>query len=255
VSPERLDFVTAGRLFEYTFTVHKSDVLAEELHKLFASNERQCSKPMDHEYCPVGFLREHAHKVAAIGLRIAVDDLQLRWSWQAQIRYDAKKSVADKALTAWQEHIQYCPTCRDARVRLEPDELKPDVVASPVLLLVDDSPLFLQLLGEMLQGTYKIAAALSSGAEVVEQAAALLPDLIILDISLGAVNGFEVARRLKIAGCPAKIIFLTLHEDMAFVAAAFTLGASGFVCKSRLATDLENAIVTVFSGGRFGSVP
>ena len=106
----------------------------------------------------------------------------------------------------------------------------------------------------MLQQTYNIAAALSNGAAVVEQAAALVPDLIILDISLGDVNGFEIARRLKKAGCPAKIIFLTLHEDMDFARAAFGLGASGYVFKSRLTTDLENAIAIVLSGGQFSSI-
>ena len=49
----------------------------------------------------------------------------------------------------------------------------------------------------MLEPTYKIAAALCNGAAAVDQAAALHPDLIILDISLGDVSGFEVARRLK----------------------------------------------------------
>jgi len=106
----------------------------------------------------------------------------------------------------------------------------------------------------MLEPTYTIAAALSCGATAVEQAAALLPDLIILDISLGDMSGFEVARRLKRAGCPAKIIFLSLHEDMDFVGAAFGLGASGFVFKSRLTTDLETAIAAVLSGGHFSTI-
>ena len=97
----------------------------------------------------------------------------------------------------------------------------------------------------MLEPAYTIVAALSCGAPVTEQAITLLPDLIILDISLGDISGFEVARRLKRAGCAAKIIFLSLHEDMDFVGAAFGLGASGFVFKSRLSTDLENAIAAV----------
>jgi DNA-binding NarL/FixJ family response regulator len=63
-----------------------------------------------------------------------------------------------------------------------------------------------------------------------------------------------VTRRLKNAGCPAKVIFLTLHEDMDFVSAAFGLGASGYVFKSRLSTDLETAMSTVLSGGHFSSI-
>jgi DNA-binding NarL/FixJ family response regulator len=43
------------------------------------------------------------------------------------------------------------------------------------------------------------------------------------------MTGFEVARSLRDRGCPAKIIFLTLHEDADFVNVAFDLGASGYV--------------------------
>jgi CheY-like chemotaxis protein len=209
---------------------------------------------MDRLHCPLGSLREEAQRTAAIGLRIAMDNLRLRWSWPAQMAYDEAKKTANEALTAWNDHIRNCEICRDARSGFLPAGTNSELVTAPVILLVDDNHALLELLVGMLQQTYKIAAALSNGAAVVEQAAALLPDLIILDISLGDVSGFEVARRLKKAGCPAKIIFLTLHEDMDFAGAAFGLGASGYVFKSRLTTDLENAIATVLSGGQFSSI-
>jgi CheY-like chemotaxis protein len=208
---------------------------------------------MDRSHCPEGFLREEAQRVAAIGLRIATDNLRLKWSWQAQMRYEEKKSAADMALTAWNEHLQFCPICRDARSDTESAETK-TAANSPALLLVDDNPALLELLIEILQPSFRILGTLCHGAAVVEQAAILLPDLIILDISLGDLSGFEVARRLKKAGCPAKIIFLSLHQDMDFVGAAFGLGASGYVFKSRLSTDLENAIEVVLSGGHFSSI-
>ncbi len=209
---------------------------------------------MDRTHCPEGFLREDAQKVAAIGLRIATDNLRLNWSVEAQMRYEEKKSAADKAFTAWNEHVQYCPVCRDARSGVEPAATKTAARDAPTLLLVDDNPALLELLVEMLQPCYRIAGMLSHGAVVAEQAAILVPDLIILDLSLGDVSGFEVARRLKKTGSPAKIIFLSLHQDMDFVGAAFGLGASGYVFKSRLSTDLENAIEVVLSGGHFSSI-
>ena len=216
--------------------------------------ERHQNKPMDHLHCPLGSLREEAQKTAAIGLRIATDNLRLRWSERGQMAYEEAKKTADEALAAWNEHIRNCEICRDAKPELVPARTNSGFVTAPTILLVDDNHAVLELLVGMLEPTYKIGAALCNGNAVVDQAAALLPDLIILDVSLGDISGFEVARRLKRAGSPAKIIFLSLHEDMDFVGAAFGLGASGYVFKSRLTTDLENAIAAVLSGGQFSSI-
>lgn len=121
------------------------------------------------------------------------------------------------------------------------------------LLLADDNPEVLETLIDMLQPAFEIAGAFPNGASLLQQSAALNPDLIILDISLGDVTGFEVAKRLKMSGCPAKIIFLTVHENIDFVHAAFDLDASGYVFKSRISTDLIDAINRVCEGGRFSS--
>jgi DNA-binding NarL/FixJ family response regulator len=129
-----------------------------------------------------------------------------------------------------------------------------DIVSHPSLLLADDNPALLETLLEMLKPTYRVAAALGNGTSVLEEVSELCPDLVILDISLGDLTGFEVAGRLREMGCPAKIIFLSVHEDIDFVNAAFELGACGYVFKSRISTDLTKAIDVVFSGGHFASV-
>ncbi len=133
-------------------------------------------------------------------------------------------------------------------------KMERDIVAHPSLLLADDNPALLETLIEMLEPSYKVAAALRNGASVLEEVSALRPDLVILDISLGDLTGFEVARRLKGIGCPAKIIFLSVHEDIDFVNAAFELGASGYVFKSRITADLTKAIDAVLNGGQFASI-
>jgi DNA-binding NarL/FixJ family response regulator len=129
-----------------------------------------------------------------------------------------------------------------------------DIVAHPSLLLADDNPALLETLIEMLEPAYNVAAALCNGGSVLERVVALCPDLVILDISLGDLTGFEVARRLKDSGCRAKIIFLSVHEDIDFVNAAFELGARGYVFKSRITADLTRAIDTVLDGGQFASI-
>jgi DNA-binding NarL/FixJ family response regulator len=126
-------------------------------------------------------------------------------------------------------------------------------VPSIRLLLADDNPEILETLVDLLQPAFAIAGAVSNGASVLQQAAILNPDLIILDISLGDMTGFEVARQLKKLGCRSKIVFLTVHENVDFVRAAFDLEASGYVFKSRIGSDLINAIHTVCGGGRYSS--
>ena len=133
-------------------------------------------------------------------------------------------------------------------------KMERDIVAQPSLLLADDNPALLETLIEMLEPSYRVAAALCNGASVLEKVSVLRPDLVILDISLGDLTGFEVARRLKDIGCSAKIIFLSVHEDIDFVNAAFELGACGYVFKSRITADLTKAIDIVFIGGQFASI-
>jgi DNA-binding NarL/FixJ family response regulator len=131
--------------------------------------------------------------------------------------------------------------------------MKTEGVTSRELVLADDNPDMLEMLVEMLQTGYRVTAALPNGASVLDQIATLSPSLLILDISLGDFSGFEVAKRLRDTGCPAKIIFLTVHEDIDFVRAAFDIGVSGYVFKSRISKDLIKAIDIVFDGGRFAS--
>ena len=75
------------------------------------------------------------------------------------------------------------------------------------LLLADDNPEVLETLCDLLQPAYDIVGAFSDGASVLQQIGALKPDLIILDISLGDMTGFEVARRLKKSGMPCEDYF------------------------------------------------
>jgi DNA-binding NarL/FixJ family response regulator len=125
-----------------------------------------------------------------------------------------------------------------------------NIPARRTILLADDNPALLQTLVEVLHA-YEIAGIVSNGTAVLEHVAALRPDLIVLDISLGDMNGFEVTRRLRSGGCASKIIFLTVHEDMEFIRAAIDLGASGYIFKSRIGADLIRAIEIVFKGGHF----
>jgi DNA-binding NarL/FixJ family response regulator len=125
------------------------------------------------------------------------------------------------------------------------------IVKVPTLLLVDDNPAVLEMLVEMLKPHYGVIVALTTGTSALEQITSISPDIILLDISLGDISGYEVARRLMDRPSVVKIIFLSLHEDIEFVNAGFNVGACGYVFKSRVRQDLIKAINSVFSGLRF----
>ena len=119
------------------------------------------------------------------------------------------------------------------------------------LVLADDNPEVLETLLDLLQPQYEVVGALPDGTSLLEQVSALQPDIIILDISLPDMTGFDVVRRLKKGNSSAKIIFLTVHENIDFVRAAFDLDAAGYVFKSRISSDLIEAINATSNGGPF----
>lgn len=83
-----------------------------------------------------------------------------------------------------------------------------------------------------------IVEALPSGETGFARTIALNPDILTLDISLPDISGLEVAKRLRSAGCGAKIVFLSNNRDPEVVRGAFDLGASGYVFKSQIIPDL-----------------
>jgi DNA-binding NarL/FixJ family response regulator len=129
---------------------------------------------------------------------------------------------------------------------------KTGLVQRTAVLIADDNAAVLDVVGKMInkRENYKLVAAMSDGAAVLREYQRLNPDVIILDISMGEVSGIDVARQLRDAGCKAKIVFLTVHADADYVAAA--MGAGGLV-KSRLILDLLAAIEAVLANKLFVS--
>ena len=82
---------------------------------------------------------------------------------------------------------------------------------------------------------------------------ALDPDVFVTDISMPLLNGLQAARSIQKTNSRVKIIFLTIHEDRDFIAAAFSAGATGYVTKRRLSTDLVFAIQEALKGRTFVS--
>ena len=124
-------------------------------------------------------------------------------------------------------------------------------MSRPKILLADDHKMFAQGLESLLQDECELLATVEDGQALVDAAVLLEPDIIIADISMPILNGFDAVRRLKKKGVSARIIFLTMHADNALVAEAIRCGASGYVLKQSAGEELLWAIRQVFEGGTF----
>jgi DNA-binding NarL/FixJ family response regulator len=121
------------------------------------------------------------------------------------------------------------------------------------VLLADDSEAMLSRASAVLKPNCEIVGAVKDGQAALQAAAALHPDVIVLDISMPGMTGLEVAARLRKAGSTTPVVFLTVHDDEEFVQAATRAGGTGYVVKLRLAADLMPAVQEAWAGRSFVS--
>lgn len=121
----------------------------------------------------------------------------------------------------------------------------------PTLLLADDHTMFSQGLQSLLEDEFDLVGAVGDGQALVEAATRLNPDVILVDISMPVMNGFDAVRRMKQQGVNAKIIFLTMHADDRLLSEAFRCGGSGYVLKQSAGEELVAGIRQVLAGHRY----
>jgi len=119
------------------------------------------------------------------------------------------------------------------------------------ILVADDHAAMLEEVEILLKADYDVIGRVENGAELVEAAQRLQPDLIISDISMPVMNGFEAAAKICAAGVTAKLIFLTVQSGAPYVKKARALGARGYVRKAYTAEHLPAAVSAVLAGDPF----
>jgi DNA-binding NarL/FixJ family response regulator len=119
------------------------------------------------------------------------------------------------------------------------------------ILLADDHTLILDGLQKLLEPDFELVGTAADGYALLTEAQRLRPDIILLDITMPFLNGIEAARRLKKLVPGAKLIFLTMHTDPAYISETFQLGASGYVLKQSAASELVTAIQEVTKGRNY----
>lgn len=118
------------------------------------------------------------------------------------------------------------------------------------ILIADDHPLFrdgLRALLESVDGMLVVGEA-STGEEAVDLAAALQPDLVLMDIGMPGINGVEATRRIVRASPQAGVLIVTMFEDDDSVFAAVRAGARGYLLKGSRQEEALRAIRAVASG-------
>ncbi len=121
------------------------------------------------------------------------------------------------------------------------------------VLVVDDHEPFRRFVSSTLgkQPNLQIIGEAQDGIDAIQQAEALQPDLILLDIGLPGLNGIEAARRIGQTSSASRIIFLTQESSADMVQEAFNSGAWGYVIKTQAGRELLIAVETVLQGKRF----
>ena len=123
----------------------------------------------------------------------------------------------------------------------------------PKLLVAEDHLAMRAKVVSLLERDFEVVANVAGGPAAVEEASKLMPDLLILDVSLPILDGPDVARRLKAQGCDAKIVFISVSNDLNQIRACLAAGGDAYVSKMRMVTDLIYAITEVFAGRTFVS--
>jgi DNA-binding NarL/FixJ family response regulator len=121
-------------------------------------------------------------------------------------------------------------------------------MTKPRLLIADDHKIFAEGLKRLLNADFDIAGVVADGRELVAAAEKLRPDVMVVDISMPMLNGIEAVRQIKKVHPAIKVVFLTMHPDVAYAVSAFKAGASGYVLKHSAPDELITAIREALKG-------
>ena len=98
---------------------------------------------------------------------------------------------------------------------------------------------------------YAVVGEASDGGQLLELVEQLLPDIVLLDISMKDTGGLEALQRLKAVRPLSKVLILSMHTDPALIMQALESGAHGYLLKDTTATELEHALEALRNNERY----
>jgi len=119
------------------------------------------------------------------------------------------------------------------------------------VILADDHKLILDALKNLIEPEFQVVGTFGDGHSLVEGAPELKPHVIVLDVGMPTMNGISAGQRLRQAMPNVKLVYLTMNQDPDLAAAAFRLGAKGYLLKSSAGSELVDALRAVIRGGSY----
>jgi DNA-binding NarL/FixJ family response regulator len=123
------------------------------------------------------------------------------------------------------------------------------------LVLADDHPMiragFKTLLSQ--SNDIEIAGEAGNGQELIKVVGSVKPDVALIDVHMPGMSGLEALEKLHSSYPDIRFVVLTMHEEREYVQKALKAGAAGYLLKNIDRDELENAIRTVFKGGKYFS--
>lgn len=119
---------------------------------------------------------------------------------------------------------------------------------STTILIADDHSMLAEALRRVLEDKYTVLGIVADGRTLVEQVATLKPRVVVVDIGMPLLNGFDAVKQIWQSQPDTRVVFLTMQEDPRLAASALKLGKVGFVLKHSAASELLTAISDVLQG-------
>ena len=121
------------------------------------------------------------------------------------------------------------------------------------ILLVDDHRLLRESWYGILNGDphFRVVGDTGDGTEAIKMTASLKPDIVLMDINMMPVDGFEVTRQIFRNGSSSKVIGLTMYNNVLSAKRLLSLGAMGYLTKNSTKEEMKEAIIEVKKGNKY----